>query len=91
VVFGVGRRDRRRAIQAKSVAAQIKDTQWLLDRHLSFCFYMFDGGRILGFRTGRRGGSRCRLLMTMMRRLMNWAGDAKIYGTSGFVYQEFED
>jgi beta-galactosidase len=38
--------------KAKSVAAQLKDTQWLLDRHLSFCFYMFDGGTNFGFSNG---------------------------------------
>ncbi len=36
----------------KSIPTQIKDTQWLLDRHLSFCFYMFDGGTNFGFSNG---------------------------------------
>jgi beta-galactosidase len=36
----------------KSVEAQIKDTQWLLDRHLSWCFYMFDGGTNFGYSNG---------------------------------------
>jgi beta-galactosidase len=39
----------------KSVATQIKDTQWLLDRHLSFCFYLFDGGTNFGFSNGSNG------------------------------------
>jgi beta-galactosidase len=38
--------------KAKPVATQLKDTQWLLDRHLSFCFYMFDGGTNFGFSNG---------------------------------------
>jgi beta-galactosidase len=36
----------------KDVPTQIKDTQWLLDRHLSFCYYMFDGGTNFGFSNG---------------------------------------
>jgi beta-galactosidase len=39
----------------KSVATQIKDTQWLLDRHLSFCLYLFDGGTNFGFSKGANG------------------------------------
>ena len=39
----------------KDVATQIKDTQWLLDRHLSFCFYLFDGGTNFGFSNGANG------------------------------------
>ena len=38
--------------KAKTIPAQIKDTQWLLDRHLSFCYYMFDGGTNFGFSNG---------------------------------------
>jgi beta-galactosidase len=38
--------------KAKPVARQLEDTQWLLDRHLSFCFYMFDGGTNFGFSNG---------------------------------------
>jgi len=38
--------------KAKNIPAQIKDTQWLLDRHLSFCYYMFDGGTNFGFSNG---------------------------------------
>ncbi len=38
--------------KAKPVATQLKDTQWLLDRKLSFCFYMFDGGTNFGFSNG---------------------------------------
>ena len=36
----------------KHVPTQIKDTQWLLDRHLSFCYYLFDGGTNFGFSNG---------------------------------------
>jgi beta-galactosidase len=38
--------------KSKPIPAQIKDTQWLLDRHLSFCFYLFDGGTNFGFSNG---------------------------------------
>jgi beta-galactosidase len=36
----------------KTIPAQIADTKWLLDRKLSFCFYMFDGGTNFGFSNG---------------------------------------
>jgi beta-galactosidase len=39
----------------KPIPAQIKDTQWLLDRHLSFSFYMFAGGTNFGFSNGANG------------------------------------
>ena len=38
-----------------SVPKQLQDTQWLLDRKLSFCFYMFDGGTNFGFSNGAKG------------------------------------
>jgi beta-galactosidase len=38
--------------KAKNIPAQITDTKWLLDRHLSFCYYMFDGGTNFGFSNG---------------------------------------
>jgi beta-galactosidase len=34
------------------VARQIDHTQWLLDRKLSFCYYVFDGGTNFGFSNG---------------------------------------
>ncbi len=43
------------ASKQKSIAAQLKDTRWLLDRHLSFCFYVFDGGSNFGFSNGANG------------------------------------
>jgi beta-galactosidase len=39
----------------KSVPIQISDTKWLLDRHLSWCFYLFDGGTNFGFSNGANG------------------------------------
>jgi beta-galactosidase len=41
--------------KAKPIPVQIKDTDWLLDRHLSFCYYMFDGGTNFGFSNGSNG------------------------------------
>jgi len=41
--------------KAKPVPLQITDTQWLLDRHLSFCYYLFDGGTNFGFSNGANG------------------------------------
>jgi beta-galactosidase len=41
--------------KVKSPAAQITDTKWLVDRHLSFCFYLFDGGTNFGFSNGANG------------------------------------
>jgi len=38
-----------------SVAKQLSDTQWILDRKASFCFYMFDGGTNFGFSNGAKG------------------------------------
>jgi beta-galactosidase len=38
--------------KAKPIPAQIKDTNWLLDRNLSFCFYLIDGGTNFGFSNG---------------------------------------
>jgi beta-galactosidase len=38
-----------------SIARQLQDTQWLLTRHLSFCFYLFDGGTNFGFSNGAKG------------------------------------
>lgn len=38
--------------KAKPIPVQLSDTRWLLDRHLSFCFYMFDGGTNFGFSNG---------------------------------------
>jgi beta-galactosidase len=38
--------------KAKSTATQLKDTHWLLDRNLSFCYYVFDGGTNFGFSNG---------------------------------------
>jgi beta-galactosidase len=43
------------ASKAKSAAVQLKDTQWLLDRNLSFCYYVFDGGTNFGFSNGANG------------------------------------
>ena len=36
----------------KSIPIQLSDTRWLLDRHLSFCYYLFDGGTNFGFSNG---------------------------------------
>jgi beta-galactosidase len=43
------------AVAHKSIPAQIKDTQWLMDRHLSFSYYMFAGGTNFGFSNGANG------------------------------------
>jgi beta-galactosidase len=41
--------------KAKSPATQVADTKWLVDRHLSFCYYLFDGGTNFGFSNGSNG------------------------------------
>jgi beta-galactosidase len=39
----------------KPVDRQLRDTQWILDRHLSFCLYVYDGGTNFGFSNGANG------------------------------------
>lgn len=39
----------------KRVDVQLQDTQWLLKRHLSWCYYMFDGGTNFGYSNGAKG------------------------------------
>jgi beta-galactosidase len=41
--------------KSKPIPKQISDTNWLLDRHVSFCYYMFDGGTNFGFSNGSNG------------------------------------